>query len=123
MDDAADEVAAADRFDVAQHGHRPRSREVEASVRPSVVVMPDVLGEDPFEAASGEHEQMVQAAFRTARTQRSVNAFAFGERTGVRTVAAPIEAKTLSKLAVNLGVVSRIGGSGHPSNAGVLLAE
>lgn len=38
----------------------------------------------------------------TVRTQRSANAFAFGDRYGVSTVSTPCEAKTVLKGAVNL---------------------
>jgi hypothetical protein len=42
------------------------------------------------------------------RTNRSANAFARGERTGVLTISMPIEANTSSKLEVNLESRSRM---------------
>ena len=48
-------------------------------------------------------------------TQRSANAFALGERTGVLIASMPIEAKTPSKLAVNLVSRSRMRNRNAPA--------
>jgi hypothetical protein len=64
--------------------------------------MVDVLGEHGLEMTPGVHKKMVEALSPAVLTQRSANAFALGERTGVRTGSASIEAKTASKLVASL---------------------
>jgi len=61
VDESADEVAAADRAHSGRNVRRLKSREVEATMGPSVVVMPDVLGDYPLQVSSGKHEQVVEA--------------------------------------------------------------
>ena len=56
--------------------------------------MIDLLGEDRLDVASTEDQELAQAVFSAARTQRSANAFALGERTGVMMASMPIEEST-----------------------------
>jgi hypothetical protein len=56
VDEPAEDVSAVDRAGAAGRSCRARRREVETAMRSAPVVMADVLGEDPFEVASGEHE-------------------------------------------------------------------
>jgi hypothetical protein len=79
-----------------------RCRQAEAAVRPSPVVVPYILVEYPFQVTLGDHEQVVEAILSNSTDPAFPEAFAFGERTGVRMVSAPIEANTLSKLVVKL---------------------
>jgi hypothetical protein len=87
-----------------------RWHEVQIAIRPAPVVVGDLLGKDTLEVMLRDDEQWSRQSARNMRTHRSakVFAFAFGERTGVRMVMAPIEAKIWSMLAVNLISRSRM---------------
>src|SRR6202034_1517562 len=77
-------------------------------VRPVLVVMPRLLGQNSLEVPFAEDQHVVQALARSVPTYRSAKEFALGERTGVLMIRAPLPANTSSNSAVNLLSRSRI---------------
>jgi hypothetical protein len=73
-----------------------------------VVVVIDVLPKDSFEVAMAKNGQPVEAFVSNRPNQRSANALARGDRTGVLITLIPSELNTSSKLAMNFASRSRI---------------
>jgi hypothetical protein len=63
VDESAEDVTSPNGSHAAVDGMWVRRGELKAAVGTSPVVVADVLGEDPFQLASGEHEQVIEAVF------------------------------------------------------------
>jgi hypothetical protein len=72
---------------------------LQALVRTVAVVVPGVPGQDTAEVPLAEDQHVVQALARSVPTNRSANAFARGDRTGVLITRVPFPAKTPSNAA------------------------
>src|SRR5450756_1709319 len=88
--------------------HGKRHLLTEGAVRTMSVVVINELAEDRFELRAMEHKHRVEHSRRAVPTNNSPNAFAPGDRMGVRMIRAPSARNTSSKLAVNLVSRSRI---------------
>jgi hypothetical protein len=63
VDEPAEDVASADYPASVAGIHGLRRIKVESAMRPSAIVVTDVLGEDRLEVASAEDQEVVQAFF------------------------------------------------------------
>jgi hypothetical protein len=70
--------------------------------------MTDVAFEDSCEVAWTGDQQVIEAFSADCANPTLANAFAFGARTGVRMIPAPIDRRTSSKGRVNLAPRSRV---------------
>jgi hypothetical protein len=117
VDQAAEQVAAADAIKIDQFGRgsfAPRQRLTErrplpeGAVRAMFVVVPRVARENALQVAAADDQEPVEAFRRTRPIQRSACARAFGARTGALMTWIPSERKTSSNSRVNLPSRSRI---------------
>ena len=115
MDQAYEHITAAD-VPPGLHNHPgvPRSlrgwEQPERSVRPVGVVMLDVGVEDPVRDGEGRRSADDRDTHDgPSRSNAPRNAFAFGARTAVRMIWAPMKRHTSSNGRVNLVSRSRIG--------------
>jgi hypothetical protein len=104
VDEPAEDIASPDCSGLVDDGVWMWRSQSEAAVRPTLVVVPDVLGEDPFQVAPGDQEQVVEAVLSDGANPASANAFAFGERTGVRMVSITDRGEDLVEAAREFGI-------------------
>ena len=107
VDHATEDVLAANRPALAVLSAWIGHGELQASVRPGLVVVTQVLAKHPLKLTARQDQEVVQAVLSGGPHPALGDAFATGVCTGVRTTLMPVEAMTASKLAVNFVSRSR----------------